>query len=140
MNQNRLTTLFLVVLPLGYSAGCTPGRIDLKRDGTVTVAISDCHPVTLSAEVEREGDETIVYGIVSHSSTSNLGNIHIDVTVVMANGETVRGMTLLAFPRQIYTGRRSNKSHFAVWFPFVPPPGSQVKLVCHVSPHASVEK
>jgi hypothetical protein len=114
--------------------GCASNRIDLSHTGIVKVTVADCHPVVISAKAEQDGDETVISGTIRRRSPMTPGRIHIDVTITTPNGEVIGAATALAYPRSIpYRGNRAH--HFTVWFPFVPPRGSVVHLVCDAKLH-----
>ncbi|GMU23464.1 MAG: hypothetical protein AMXMBFR13_35420 [Phycisphaerae bacterium] len=119
---------------LTIATGCATDRVNLAQNGTVRMEVADCHPVILSAKAEQDGEETLVSGTVKRRPPLDLGRIHIDVTIVTPTGEVISETTALVYPRMIPI-RRSRTSRFAVWFPFVPPKGSRVRLVCHSQPH-----
>ncbi len=114
--------------------GCTSNRVNLGREGIVKVTLADCHPVTVSARVEQDGDETIISGTITRRPPLSPGNVHIDVTLTTPGGEVIAAGTALAYPRSVaYRGNRARR--FAIWFPFVPPRGSLVHLVCDAKLH-----
>lgn len=119
---------------LVIASGCANGRVNLARNGTVQMEVAGCHPVILSAKAEQDGEETLVSGTVTRRPPLDPGRIHIDVTISTPRGEVISETTALVYPRTIPI-RRSRTSRFAVWFPFVPPRGSRVQLVCHSQPH-----
>lgn len=114
--------------------GCASNRIDLSREGVVNVTVADCHPVTIAAKAEQDGDETVISGTIRRRSPMTPGHIHVDVTITTAAGQTLAAGTALTHPRYIpYRGNRPRP--FAVRFPFVPPRGSMVHLVCDAERH-----
>ncbi|HOV77529.1 MAG TPA: hypothetical protein PLS24_05845 [Sedimentisphaerales bacterium] len=129
-----ISTFALVAVSVGATAGCATNRVNLVSDGTVSVQVADCHPILLSAKIERDGDETIISGGVTRRPPMEPGRIHIDVTITAPTGEVITETTALVYPRTIPI-RHGRTSRFAVWFPFVPPRGSTVRLVCDSAPH-----
>ncbi len=114
--------------------GCAANRINLSREGVVKFTVADCHPVIISAVAEQDGDETIISGTISRPPPLDPGNLHMDVTITMPGGEVVAAGTGLAYPRSIHY-RGSRERRFALWFPFVPPRGSTIHLVCDSKTH-----
>jgi hypothetical protein len=114
--------------------GCASNRINLAREGIVKFTVADCHPVIISAVAEQDGDETIISGTIRRSPPLSPGNLHMDVTITTPGGEVIAAGTALAYPRSLaYRGNRARR--FAIWFPFVPPRGSVVHLVCDAEVH-----
>lgn len=124
----------ILVTMVASASGCVSDRVDLAREGIVKFTVSDCHPVTISAVAEQDGDETIISGTISRGPPLSPGNLHMDVTITTPNGELIVTGTALAYPRSInYRGNRERR--FAIWFPFVPPRGSVIQLVCDAKVH-----
>lgn len=114
--------------------GCAPNRINLAREGVVRFTVADCHPVIITAVAERNGDETIISGTMMRQPPLNPGNLHMDVTITTPDGEVIAAQTAIAYPRSIaYRGNQGRR--FAIWFPFVPPRGSTIHLVCDSQSH-----
>ena len=138
MHPRRVVKGVAAAILTASAVGCASSRVDLSREGVVQVTVADCHPVVISAKVEQDGDETVVSGTIRRRSPMTPGRIHIDVTITTPNGEVIGAATALAYPRSIpYRGNRAH--HFTLWFPFVPPRGSVVHLVCDADLHPSGE-
>lgn len=124
----------ILVTMVASASGCVSDRINLARDGMVKFTVADCHPVTISAVAEQDGDETIISGTISRPPPLDPGNLHMDVTITTPSGEVIAAGTALAYPRSIqYRGNRERR--FAIWFPFVPPRGSVIQLACDAKVH-----
>jgi hypothetical protein len=121
------------------AVGCSTSRVNLAQDGTVSVRVADCHPVVLSATIERDGEETVISGTVTRRPPFDPGRIHIDVSISAPTGEVLTETTALMYPRTIPV-RHGRTSRFAVWFPFVPPRGSTVRLTCDSQSHPAREE
>ncbi|MDM8007926.1 MAG: hypothetical protein QUV05_17445 [Phycisphaerae bacterium] len=120
------------------AVGCASNRIDLSREGIVKIAVADCHPVMISAKAEQDGNETVISGTIRRRSPMTPGRMHIDATITSPGGEVIASATALAHPRSIpYRGNRAH--YFTVWFPFVPPRGSVIHLVCDAELHPAGE-
>lgn len=132
----RLPPVCVAVLLLLSGLGCATGRTDLVRAGRVSFEIADCPRVLVSAKALQDGEEMIVTGRVTRRPPLDPGRIHLDVRVTAPTGETVDEMTALVYPRTIPI-RRDRTSRFAVWFPFIPPQGSTIRLMCHSAPHGA---
>jgi hypothetical protein len=131
--RNALTGMSAVLLTAS-ALGCTSNRINLAREGIVKFAVADCHPVMISAVAEQDGDETIISGTITRQPPLSPGNLHMDVTITTPGGEVVAARTAMAYPRSVvYRGNRARR--FAIWFPFVPPRGSTIHLVCDSKTH-----
>jgi len=134
INPRNAVKVIVVAITAACALGCTSNRIDLSREGIVKVTVADCHPVIISAKTEQDGDETVISGTIRRRSPMTPGRIHIDVTITAPGGEVVTTGTAIAYPSTIpYRGNRPRR--FAIWFPFVPPRGSTVHLVCDSKIH-----
>lgn len=151
----------LVVAGLSLSGCADFGRKFAHSDGLIDFAMAlsgheqiDAYPVErissnglgkiVTAHARRDARGVFVSGYVEKGFSPGWVTAawsHIDVVVLDANGQSLEGVATTFSPSEIpasLRGIRGRSSYFAR-LPFVPPPGSTIKVAFHNIPISQCE-
>ena len=123
-------------------SGCTAGRVDLVKNGDLTLQEYSPGKVYIAgSDAYQEGEGFVVKGILRRSDTVGVPiKAHVDATVQAADGTIIdqqRSSDIYVsrrFPGRMYL----SFERFKVPFSCIPPQGSTVCLVSHSGSHDDV--
>lgn len=115
-------------------AGCMLNRVDLVENGTVRTERAVPKNLHMPApRVWQDDGETIVYGQVRRNpSASGMIRGHVDVMVIDPEGTVLQSTSTRHSPGDVPI-RRWHGSSFKAKLAGVPPPGSTVRVVYHLT-------
>ena len=135
MNKKIYSIEILVCVAVAFMAlsGCTSSRINLVRNGTVSVErLRSKGNVYISGVfVYQEGDELMVSGKAKPRSRHLPTSGHVDIAILSPKGEVIGKASTFYTPRIIRRKSARRGSRFTARFSVIPPEASRVRLAYH---------
>ena len=118
--------------------GCISSRINLVRNGTVSVErLQSKGNVYLSGVlVYQEGDELVVSGKAKPRNRHLPTSGHVDIAILSPKGEVIGKQSTSYSPRIIRRKSARRGSQFTARFSVIPPEASRVRLAYHAKKHS----